>query len=190
MYEEGLNGRFITVEANDPLNTTGTKYRVYIPNNVSADTKMHVYLPGEDGNSMWSVKNALMNNGCNSIVVFPKFGGYSGGQQEAFSPKNMKILDNVAAVYGGDNQHVSVSGASTGGLQALYTATEASSLKYNSRITSCAYMDSMQTKNITDQQLQQMVNNGITLYMNSDDDAIIGSQAVIRYAKMGGCGSC
>lgn len=185
--EQGINGRFIIVEANDPNNTTGKRYKLYIPNNVDSSTKMHVYLPGQDGNSLSTVKDNLLKNGCDSIVVFPISGNYiDGSVQSTYSPKNMEILDNVAKIYGGDNQNVTVSGVSTGGLQSLFTACEGSTGKYSSKITGCAYLDSTQTQRIEDQQLQSMANSNITLYINSDCDAAIGKQAAIRYAKMGG----
>lgn len=183
MYKEGVNGRFIEVTENDPTNTAGVHYYVYIPNDVSASTKMHVYLPGENGDSKWNVRDSLLSDGCDSIVVFPMHGNYNTGN---YSSRFLRVLDNVAEVYGGDNQHVSVSGVSTGGRQSIYAAVSSTSGEYKSKITSCAYMDSTQTSTISDSELKKMVDSGITLYMASDDEAVVGSEAAIRYAKLGG----
>lgn len=166
-------------------NLDGHVCKVYIPDNVSSSTPIHVYFPGEDGNSKWDLVNILQERGSNSLIVIE-------GTKDNFEAAMDATEYLGSTLKMGDLGNVSISGVSAGGASAVRAAVSAvqnhpdMSIKSITRLATW-YQYSTDSE-LTDERLKILADAKIPMLNGTfDPEAYEGGHTVpSRYAEMGG----
>lgn len=166
-------------------NLDGHICKVYVPDNVDSSTPIHVYFPGEDGNSKWNLVNILQERGSDSLVVIE-------GNKDNFAAAMDATEYLGSTLKMGDLSNVSISGVSAGGASAVMAAVSAvenhpdMDIKSVTRLATW-YQHSTDPE-ITDDELKILADAKIPMLNGTfDREAYQGGHTIpSRYASVGG----